>query len=266
MTSPHPARTSSPNPWSKPRPINVPPPGVSFKVQKKNPIYRKSIMVVELKEAQKYSQRTREIYPLVLTLTDNDCTVEGVQNKIYEETGIEMKLLDTNNFPIYNGPSTADPMFWKTPRKIKAIEASQFEELRSGVKRKRTSSRYNDEDECSSDTLAQIRNSLQCIVCLMEVTFPVYICHGCNMITGCYVCVIRCTSCPHCRHDINEAMGPVRGMDSLADALQFKRSSDRDIAESASKRSNNEEGNSSPELGLPNTPEQATDEDVIISD
>ncbi|XP_070573624.1 uncharacterized protein [Ptychodera flava] len=217
-------------------------------------------MIVEMRDHPgkvKYSQRTRDVYPVVVTLTDEDCTLKGVEKKIAQEIGYPMKILDVNNYPIHDGPTTSDPVFWKSPRKVKAIPVDQFQKLRGR--------RYRADEEGGApqeeDRYAEGRSTLTCIICMDIVTFPAYICHGCNLLVGCYACIVRCRACPNCRHDINIEAGPVRGLDDLAKKMGFNFSSNKEIAAAAAKRVERSE-TSSDVLEVPHPPSSP----FVISD
>ncbi|XP_070578633.1 uncharacterized protein [Ptychodera flava] len=98
-----------PSNWSV-KHLEVRPSGISTPQifqKKKIAQYRKSIMIVEMRDHPgkvKNSQRTRDVYPVVVKLTDEDCTLKGVEKKIAQEIGYPMKILDVNNYPIHDGP------------------------------------------------------------------------------------------------------------------------------------------------------------------
>ena len=61
--------------------------------------------------------------------TRGECSLKAVCEKVSEQVGFEVILLDSKCYHLFASVETADPDFWKSSRKIIAASKTHFEKL-----------------------------------------------------------------------------------------------------------------------------------------
>ena len=120
--------------FATPHPRPHPPPLYSSSNKKK--LIKKSILLSNLSlREQGSSSSSRMQYSVVTQITVSldptlgHCCVKVVCDKIKEQVGFEVVLLDSKCYPVMINDITSDPDYWKGTRKVIAARRSNYEKL-----------------------------------------------------------------------------------------------------------------------------------------
>ena len=250
-------RYAIPNPPPHPPPITCP----------KKHVIKKNIGLASLSaRKQGPSSRNRIQYTAVTQMTVSldpsrgQCCVSGVCEKVKEQIGFDVVLLDSKCFPVLPNDDTSCPEFWKSTRKIIAAPTQSYEKL-GGVPadtdwlkecdqenepppKKARSCKGKEKRTCESavdekldiilkrlDTIEHkvnifegLKKSLECCICKLPCQSPI-VSPCCGQVVGCTVCVDRWlereTSCPLCRaNDISQRFA-LKGFEDTTSCMRM---------------------------------------------
>ena len=188
---------------------------------------------------------------VVVSVEAGSCSPSSVAEKVCQQVGFEIVLLESKCFPILENDTTASIDFWKYNRKILAASKSLYTKLTgSSVNPRRATSELhdaeNDDDipakrcclsERKLDKILQgveaiiktnkissaCSNAFECIICKDTMQDPQFS-PCCKQIVGCRECVARWLeeshTCPHCSSsNIVAGYADVHGLEEVITSL-----------------------------------------------
>ena len=124
--------------------LQPPPPHPPAFIGRKK-IIKKAVTLASLSFREQGSSTKNKIqYTTVTTVnisldpTRGDCSIKAVCDKVKEQVGFEVILLDSKCYPLFASEETSDPDFWRSSRKVVAASKARFEKL-GGVPTETTS-------------------------------------------------------------------------------------------------------------------------------
>ena len=196
-----------------------------------------------------------KIVTQVVPIEAGFCSPSSVAERVHQQVGFEIVLLDSKCFPILENDTTASVDFWKCNRKVLAASKALYTKLTgsSANPRRATSELHSDEDVdkesdsrprskrcCLSESKldkilrgvdeimkrnnisSTLLSAFECVICKDTMQDPQFS-PCCKRIIGCRECIIRwleeSSMCPHCSSTNIAGYVDVHGMDELLTSI-----------------------------------------------